>query len=300
MRVRQEGLAPSREQTLPRRPYYIGGSALPGGPMPTDSRGHSPIPIVRVPSKNPIAGPQTVTSDGSNLAQLAYYTSPDGVPRKMTLLVTVNTGISLTSGGGVATAVGLYVKVSYGMDRGNVVQWIAAPCVFPIEGSWVKVEAIVGKAPFRLQNSGAKIGTPPLPPGPATYSTQATALLVDGWTDVGPSIVIAQSTACNAVLATGPMLVDSVAFTNTDATNTVLMFISDTTIPTQALLSVNALTQLYVPPKATVSVGPELLGAMSNACYAVGVTSPTSGTIDALGTGIYAIVRGRYLLPGGM
>jgi hypothetical protein len=81
---------------------YITGGALPGGPIPTDSHGHKPLPTIRVPSKNPIGGPQKVTATPGVLAQLGYLTTPDNVPRKMTLLVTQNQPI-VNQAGAVAS-----------------------------------------------------------------------------------------------------------------------------------------------------------------------------------------------------
>jgi hypothetical protein len=279
--------------------YFIRGGALPNGPPIAAPSGETPMPIVHVPSKNPIGGPQTVTASAMALAPLAFVTSPDGRPRKYTVIVTPTAPFS-----GIG-AVALYAKITMGVRLGSIAQWVACPCVFPVDGSFVQVQAQIAKTPQMLSSTTANLaplGTPLFPPageGPAaTYTTQAVALVIDGWTEEGPSILIAQDAACNATLATGPVLVDTVAFTNTNANAGCLMVLSDY-LQAGEVSAGNNMISVYVPAQSSVSVGRELLGPFSNAVIATAITPPITGhpATDPNGTNVYATVRGRYFLP---
>lgn len=289
----------------------IGGSANPGGMIPTSTAGEPPVPIVLVKSHNPIAGAVTVVGSpaGTALAQLAYYQTPDNVPRKVTIFVTQNGPI--TQGGSPTSQLALYCKVTVGSDRGAVSQWIAAPCVFPAEGQFVKVEAMIsGSAPsvmadVRVLPKGAILGTPY--PGTSVWTVQATALVVDGWTDEGPSILLAKSIPCGSVaqgtagnFVDGPVIVDSISFSNTNASAGVLMAVCDTG-PGGAFVPEFQVITVYVPAQTTVSVGRDLLGTFGNGVNMIGIVAPPSivNAEDTNGANVYATVRGRYLLAGG-
>lgn len=297
-----------------RNPHQtIGGSQVPGGIIQRDNLGRLPDPIVLVKSHNPIAGPQPVIGSpkGDSLAQLAYYQTPDNVPRRVTVFVTQNGPI--LSGGIAANQVALYVKITIGSDRGSVAQWVAAPCAFPCEGQFVKVEANIGSTPpnvlsdARQAINGAKVGVPSTVGN--LYTTSATAIVVDGWTDDGPSIILANSIPCGLAAqstpgyyVSGPVIVDSISLTNTNATGQVLMAICDTGPPhTGAIQSIFQMVTTYVPALTTVSIGKDLLGTFGNGVNIVGIIAPPSlvNGEDVNDANVYATIRGRYLLPGG-
>ena len=286
----------------------IGGSQVPGGMIQRDILGRIPTSIVHVKSHNPIAGAIGVMGSpaGTALAQLAYYQTPDNVPRRVTVIVTVN---SVITGGNGQQA--LYVKITVGSDRGSVSQWVAAPCQFPCEGQFVKVEAnLANSAPSvqsdpRTLSPGTQIGTPY--PQTSQFSTFATALIIDGWTDDGPSILLQKSTACgSASLGTpgnfvaGPVIIESISLTNTNATGQVLIAVCDSGFAGSFQPLFQVLT-VYVPALTTVSVGKDLLGTFGVGVNVLGIVAPPSvvNSEDANGANVYATIRGRYLLPGG-
>lgn len=299
------GRSGGRNPSMGWRNEQITGGAIPGGMIPRDDIGRIPSPVVSVKSKNPIAGPQLVTTSKNNLAQLAYYTTPDNRPRKATIIITQNSPIVLPGTATPVGSAGLYAKITYGPDRGGVSQWIATPCVFPVEGQFIKVEGLIGTVPFFLENQGAPgsgVGT--LNGGVAQGQCTATCLIIDGWTDEGPSILLVPfPTVCSAVpapnsfMVQGPVIIDEILLTNTSTTATVLMGIYDGANGLAATLLV---AHTYVPPQTTVSVGVDLLGAFGQGLNIYGINGLSAHpSQDANDANVYASIRGRYLLPQG-
>lgn len=302
------------------REESIAGSATPGGMMQRDMHGRLPSPIVHVKSHNPIAGnvlviasPPTAAPGGGlvpqALTQLAYLTTPDNVPRKVTVIVTQNSPVTNTESGAAIANAGLYVKLTVGTDRGSVTQWVSAPCVIPTEGTFVKVEATIGVTPFRVVASDALainsgLGMPPAPQGAGNQQCYASALVVDGSNDEGPSILLGLSGPfqCGGApfagfLVQGPVLIDEIILHNTNASASVLMAALDA----KAIAPSDIAALVYVPPQGSVSIGRDLLGAFANGLNLTGITPPPTGsiTVDTNDLNVYAQVRGRYILPGG-
>jgi len=280
----------------------IGGGANPGGMLPDSDQGQQPIPIVHVKSKNPIAGPMVVTiSQGGSLAQLGYYTTPDNVPRKATVFVAPS---RLIEGAGNFTTNnrdGVYAKITTGSDRGSVSRWVGTPCIMPVEGEFVKVEATIGSCPFLLQSGSAAVaaGTQGQPTAAIdtthVWQSTVTAVIIDGWTEDWPSSLLVQQQACQtAPLLYGPVIIDKITLSNFGSNDVAIAFLdSDGLIPLNAN---QMITSCIVPAGVTDSVV-GLTGPIGTALRIFGFTGNPSSplTHDTNDADVFVSIWGKYL-----
>jgi hypothetical protein len=264
-----------------------------------------------MPAEDAVAGAVFVTSAAGTAAaptQIAYYTTPDGVPRKGTVVVAP--GAIYTQGNipAIANENGVYVKITMGTKRASVSRWVGSPCIFPVEGSWVKVEALISGVPFQVQGSqtiaSGLNGQPVTAPSGATaWQSQVTCTVIDGWTDYGPSTPIVLNNPCGLTAQLfGPVIVDDLSLSNFNATASVQLAIIDKTgTPYEGgtpSAGGHMIGSVIVPAGTTVSVGRSLLGPFGLGLALVGFTgNPAAGALthDPNDANVFASVWGKYL-----
>src|SRR5579859_5289135 len=285
------------------------GSAV--AAVPTDVAAQA---IQLLPAIDPVQGQTVVLSNqtpvtfnGSQLTQLAYYTTRDQVPRKGTVIVAPNK-CNVPGTHSISQNNGVYAKITQGTTRATISRWVGTPCVFPVEGSFVKVEGFIGQVPFLLSTLTTFSTQQAIPQPPAdaqAWQNLVTCLVIDGWTDLGQptqiwnAVPILGGGAANGnVTIFGPVLLESVTFTNTGST-AVLVAIQDSN--GTLLNTAPAVSQVvYVPANQTVSVGADLLGPFGAAFNPLSITppipaAPTAMTIDTNGNNVLVSAWGHFL-----
>lgn len=283
----------------------IGGTANPGGPPARSNQGVAPQPIVQVPALQPIGGSQgvVISSNANAPQQIAYYTTPDGVPREVTVIVAPQ---KVTAQGVLIqdTRNGVYAKITQGGPRGSTSRWVGAPCIVRAEGLFVKVEASIGACPFLLQSSSAASaantqGQPTPPSGTAiVWDCTVVCNIIDGWTEEEPgTLLVQQVQAGTGNVLIGPCIVDTITLTNISTTATVNCALIDS-LGIIAIDGVQMITSIEVPPSTTISVGRDILGPIGTGLRVMGFTgAPSPGLLphDANDANIYVSVWGKYL-----
>jgi hypothetical protein len=292
-------------------------SATASGPIGLAPSGTPVPPIQRVAlamGDYPVGGDiVTLTNPGLGVAsaqRLLYWSSPDGIARKGTLILECTSPRRRGEIPGQYPSV--YCLVTVGTARGKTSFWQIAPALVPVEATYVSVDAQLAPGCGMIGLQGA----PPSPqafaqPPPFTSAEQfyatATAQFLDNaspnqWPTIqlGPSMQSAQSGTNNAVMFSWPAIVRSAVFSNNNATAGVWMVIADAAISLAwaNLAFVNA--TVFVPAKASVSLGEELLGSFSNGVMSFGVTSPDGSqgqtfTEDTNDANVFLTLRGQQL-----
>jgi hypothetical protein len=274
---------------LPPGTHVLAPSTMP------DSARTSSTPISLLPASDPVAGTVRVPG-GPNWTTVCDYRTADGVPRRGTVIVSPaqihgNTPPGLS----FSTVQGVYVRITYGTERGRVSQIVGSPCEIPVEGSTVKVECMIGDSPYQLGFAGAVS----VSSFSSDFNCKVVAMVVDGWTSPAQPIVLARDVVCSnslvpqlklAGIKNGiPAIIDYILLTNKNAADTILMEVMDS-ITGGAGTDV---AQVYVPSTSTVRIGSSMLGAFFNG---VSIQSVAADPNDA---NVIATIGGRYLLPAG-
>lgn len=307
-----------------------GGELLPAGtPRTGDMKGSEtpPTRIVHVPASDSTSGTQRLSVlnvPGVYPKELSRYETHDGVPRKATVIVAPGPIYLNATGASTGTrqsALGVYARITFGGLKGAVSQWVAAPCIFPCEGSFIRVEGIIAALPYSLLNNIAGApqqgGSPQVVIGALSssgYSCQLQSLVLDGWTDLGAPQILCNGFTPSKVgakcgLAAGPQLtltsggynpaiIDSIVFTNMNAAAAVQMYGMDGPIASGISTDYQRLGGIWVPAQSTVSVGKALLGAWFSNVILAGVTGPPDSNVEDLNdANVYATIYGRMLSP---
>jgi hypothetical protein len=255
------------------------------------AQGGEGAPVHLVQASDPTSGTTTVPG-GPQWTPICDYRTFDNVPRKATICVAPRQIIQPPGNTSFSTVQGVYTKITYGTQRGRAVQIVGSPCMFPIEGSYVKVEAMIGDLPYQLGLAGAV--------SVSSFSSQfqcsVTAMVIDGWTDDGPAILFARDAPCGNVfvpqvglggVAHGlPAIIDLICLSNTNATGTLQMRIAD------SIVGANGFS-VFVDAQTSTTVTRDMLGPFFSG---VSIESVTGDSTDQ---NVLATVWGRYLLQGG-
>lgn len=281
------------------------------------------LQVRRPPARYPVGG-QTVTITANATTIAAHVVGPnDG----MTNILEWTSGdpercargmLSLVPGppgqhvGDPFSAV--WCLITMGSKRGKIAWWQLAPALVPIEGTYLRVDAIFARCPNFLAvvdagnlNAGQTPPAPIIPQWNFAHSGQITANFFDDFSERYPSPAIIGTPQQPASLVTigsfgtpqweQPVILTSVELTNTNASDVYIAFSDGTGVNTSTVI-VNGIVK--VPAGASVAVGQELLGSYGCGVCMFGVTTAgqppyTNDTNDA---NVFATMRGICLQNG--
>lgn len=208
----------------------------------------------------------------------------------------------------------VWCLITMGTLRGKVSWWELAPALVPVEGTYLRVDAIFARCPkFIAVIDAGNLNAGQTPPGPIIpqwnfpHTATITANFFDEFSERYPSPSIIGTPQQPASLVTigsfgtpqwqQPVILTSVELTNSNASDVYIGF-SDGTGVNLSTVIVNGI--IKVPAGSSVAVGQELLGSYGVGVCMFGVTTPgqppyTNDTNDA---NVFATMRGISLQNG--
>lgn len=296
-----------RKPTAPGAPIAPGG----GGSALAPTSSASPILVARSPGNYPVGGQSVAITNPANptahfvtssdsLTNVLQWNSSDGNSRRgFVTLVTSNLVRASTDHLNAA----VWVRITMGSPRGSITFWQMAPAIVPVQGTYLRCDALIASAGNQLAYGGTLPSAPVIPVLNGPYSWNLSANFFDEDADLypGPSVLGPSLQVCdqaNAPQWEAPAIIDSIELVNTNATAGVFIVVADTTAPVTLLPGEDS-GVVFVPAQSTVSVGRNLLGSFSSGVALFGTTTFTGTfTDDPNGANVFATIRGIFLQPG--
>jgi hypothetical protein len=296
-------------------PLRTGAPAKPaGGANAFGPQSGAPVLVARDPGDYPVGGQAVTVSAQVNATQhpwtsadamttVLQWQAKDGNSRRgFVTLVPSNPKRAMADRINVAA----WCRITMGSARGSISFWAMAPAIVPVQGTYLRVDALLARAGNQLAYGGTLPSGPIIPVIPAVpLSWDLSANFFDEDSDrfpdptiLGPSLV--PCTQAAAAQWDAPAIIDSIELTNTNAAAGVYIVIGDSTITTgPAFVPGEDVGIVFVPAGSTVSVGRELLGSFSNGVTLFGTTTFSGAfTDDPNDANVFATIRGLYLQPG--
>lgn len=249
----------------------------------------------------------TLTNPGAGVAPsqtILNWTSPDGVARKGTIILACLAPALVTPFISPRIWPAYYCLVTVGNARGSHTFWAIAPAIIPVEATYVRVDAQLAPAGGQIStaNGETTFGAPPAFTFAQKFSGQIKASFFDNhvdnqWRDIQLGASGQQASNVNlGIRFGGPAIVTSIVLNNNNATAGVWMEVVDTQNTQDSDASLVAQV-VWVPAKASVSIGGGLLGSFSNCVCVQGRSSPDGSTghnpaEDGNDANVFCTVRG--------
>ena len=275
-----------------------------------------------VPASYPVGGqsvtvsatvtttPTHVVGPNDTLTNVLQWSAPDG--KSVRGVLTLVPSAPAQHVGDPPSAI--WCLITMGSPRGKIAWWELAPAIVPVEGTYLRVDAIYARVPKYLGvttagnlNEGNAAAAPIVPQWNFAHSSQITVNFFDEFADRYPGVSIVGTPQQPAQLVTSgsfgapqwqnPVILHSIEFSNSNTADVWIGW-ADTTAPNLNTVVVNGIVK--VPAGQSVAIGQGLLGSFGVGLSLFGVTAPGQPpyTNDTNDQNVFATIRGLSLQTG--